>query len=123
MSIDKTGGTEGRVYGGNPSLIHVKDGTRAQVGAFVASQLAVEMRWRAVEDGSRSMGEVLSQKLCPGCYMVVLFNAAVKLAQDNGQSLTELGNSMSAAFKALAEGGPEAIEEIEVLLDPCEVEA
>lgn len=123
MSIDKTGGTEGRVYGGNPSLIHVKDGTRAQLGAYVAGQLDVEMRFRAAMESERTIEQALRQKLCPGCYMVVLFNAAVQLAQANGQSLTELGNSMSAAFKALAEGGPEAIEEIEVLLDPCEVEA
>jgi hypothetical protein len=123
MSIDKTGGTEGRVYGGNPSLIHVKDGTRAQVGAYVAHHLDTEMRLRAFLESTLTADQALSQKLCPGCYMVVLFNAAVRLAKANGQSLTELGNSMSAAFKALAEDGPEAIEEIEVLLDPCEVEA
>lgn len=135
MSRAKSGGTEGRVYGGNPALIHVMDGTRAELGEYIAGKVAAEMRIGAVLDGTRSLAQAYgteghplsptkdAQKLCPGCYMVVLFNAAVKLAQENGQSLSELGNSMAEAFRKLAEGGSGAIEEIEVLLDPCEVEA
>jgi hypothetical protein len=59
----------------------------------------------------------INKPLCPGCYMVALFNAAVTLAKENGQSLTELGNSMAQAFAELAAGGPDRTESIHVVRD------
>lgn len=116
-------GTEGRVYGGSPNLIHVPDGMRGYVGALAG---------KAIDTIIRRVSNVVpwpqraTKLLCPGCYMIVLFNAAVWLAKANGQSLTELGFSMAAAFTRLAEAekngfeSQEAIiEEIEVILDPC----
>jgi hypothetical protein len=51
--------------------------------------------------------------------MVALFDAAVTLAQRNGQSLTELAATMGLAFAKLAANpGSGLTEEIEVILDP-----
>jgi hypothetical protein len=59
--------------------------------------------------------------------MVAILNCAIELAQRNGQSLTELGNSLGDAFKQLAMDGShaESIESIEVMLDsdPCPIPA
>jgi hypothetical protein len=98
------------VYRGNPDLVHVPDGARAGVGSRVANDISLRMR----DIGG---GWTDDRPLCPGCYMVVLFNAAVTLAKQNGQSLKELGRSMACAFDALSIGGPEAIESIQVKLD------
>lgn len=109
-------GTDGRVYGGDTALVHIADGTRRAMGETVADYLDYEMRHSARVQGKNAEG-----LLCPGCTMIALFNAAVKLAEDNGQPLTELGRTMSAAFAKLAEN-PDAAgtEEIDVILDPCE---
>lgn len=109
-----------RVYGGDCNLIHVEDGKRTELGARVANYLDVVMRHDAWERRARSRREIESQPLCPGCYMVVGFNAMLTLARANGQSVSELGRTMSAAFKRLEECGDDAacIEEIEVMLDP-----
>lgn len=113
-------GTKGRVYGGNCKLIHVADGKRAYEGKMMASHLDLRMRKKAVKEGMdyRKASEL---PLCPGCYMVVSFNMLVELAKQNGQSLAELGSSMSQAFLKLAEckdSEQPCIESIEVLLDP-----
>lgn len=112
-----TQGTNGRVYGGDPNLVHVPDGARAGVGSRVANDISLRIRDTGGGWDDRS--------LCPGCYMVVLFNAAVTLAKQNGQSLKELGRSMACAFDALAQGGEEQIESIRVVLDSagdaCEI--
>ncbi len=111
-------GTLGRVYGGDPALIHIKDGTRADVGADLATALESMMRANALADGTRTAEAAMSQDLCPGCYMVALYDAAVTLAQRNGQSLLELSRSMAQAFSLLAERLDNPFtEEIEVLLD------
>lgn len=104
------------IYRGAPNLIHVQDGQRAALGREVAHHIDVMIRSQAV---GREPHQLVSQNLCPGCYMVVGFNAMVELAQQNGQSLTELANSMIGAFQQLRDQGIEAREDIEVQLDPC----
>ena len=113
-------GTDGRVYGGDCDLIHIADGKRAEMGAELGRELDAMMRtaavWSGARTGSQAYGES-AQPLCPGCYMVALFNAAVSLADANGQSVHELGASMSRAFWELATGGDKSIESITVELD------
>jgi hypothetical protein len=117
----KTRGTLGRVYGGDPSLVHIADGQRRDVGKQIASYTTALIR-------SRAEGDYLHRRtspLCPGCYQVALFNAALALAKANGQSATELGNTMANAFAKLAAGGDaaaigEGLESIECVLDPPE---
>lgn len=105
-------GTQGRVYGGDANLVHIADGTRKDVGKAVAEYLEDEMLTRAFAAGQHT------GTLCPGCYMIALFNAAIHLAEANGQSITELGNTMSKAFAKLAEKPASGLtEEIEVILD------
>jgi hypothetical protein len=116
MALSRNG-TEGRVYGGDPDLIHVEDGGREMLGRFMAAVLDDRMRRDATERGARAPVAAQEQPLCPGCYMVVGFDMLVALAQRNGQSLAELGRSMAAAFTKLAEGGEAMIEEICVVLD------
>jgi len=116
--------SDGLVYRGACDLIHIADGERAEMGARLADKLADMMRADALANGSRTFAQVYgapgkrAQDLCAGCYMVALFNAAVTLAKENGQSLTELGNSMGDAFRSLAQGGESRIESIHVALDP-----
>lgn len=123
MSTRQYNPTEGRVYGGDCVLIHIADGERADMGAWLAARLDQRMRLDAIAESRRTESEAESQDLCPGCYMVVLFNAAVELAKHNRQSLRELGASMAAAFQQLVDN-PNAdeanIESIGVVLDPHE---
>lgn len=88
----------------------------------------LQMRHAAAQlakDDIKQLSDAYNLPLCPGCYMVALFNAAITLAERNGQSLRELGNSLGDAFKQLAmDGGhPESIESITVQLDsdPCPI--
>lgn len=109
-------GTEGRVYGGNPNLLHVADGTRADLGHLMAAFMEGYIREHA-ENRTDRQKEL--QKLCPGCYMVVAFNMLLVLARDNNQSTTELARCMRNAFdRLLANPNSGLTEEIEVLLDP-----
>lgn len=113
-----TNGTEGRVYGGDPNLIHVPDGKRREFGKRMALELDTLMRMEAQQ---RTLTERLGQALCPGCYMVVGFNMLVELAMQNGQSLKELGRTMAEAFSALAENANDpGMESIQIMLDPEE---
>lgn len=118
-------GTLGRVYGGDPSLVHVPDGNRTAVGKAVAFATDNAMRVMAFEYGLKDHTQAATQELCPGCYMVVGFNALVELAKMNGQSYKELGLTMAAAFTKLAECDKESvdvcIEEIAIILDPPEI--
>lgn len=126
-SIDPT---EGRVYGGARNLIHLADGTREEFGAYMATQLDMTMRNRAVRNKSRTPEQAWGdpdrqqprQQLCPGCYMVAIVATAVALAERNGQSITELGNSLSKAFADLAKYGADArnMEWIDVQLDSAQ---
>jgi hypothetical protein len=117
-------GTNGRVYGGDPALVHIQDGQRTFVGRYVANQL--EHYMRAAAAAARKPEQDMDPwtlPLCAGCYMVAIFNASVFLAKDSGQSLSELGRTMSAAFAALIDypdGDPDCIESINVMLDPEE---
>lgn len=99
--VDIANGTEGRVYGGNPNLIHVEDGKRVMVGEFIANTINIRMREAAYARKARTALESYTQPLCPGCYMIVGFNALVTLAKQNGQPLRELARTMKAAFEAL----------------------
>lgn len=94
-------GTDGRVYGGDSELIHVADGQRTHVAKDIAAMLDMQMRRQTCFTGERTGAQAASQKLCPGCYMVIGFDLLVYLAQQNGQSLVELGATMSAAFQRL----------------------
>jgi hypothetical protein len=104
-----------RVYGGDCELIHVADGKRAAAGKAMAKVLDKAMREHAE---NRNDFERATQLLCPGCYMVVGFNMMTELAKRNGQPLKELALSMANAFTELANGGEDAIEHIQVMLDP-----
>ncbi len=102
---------DNRIYGGDPKYVHIPDGQRKAVGANISRLLDREMRSRARAS--------YDTPLCPGCYMVALVNAAVLLADANGQSRSELGRSMSQAFAKLAADPAKGLtEEIEVILDP-----
>lgn len=106
-------GTGGRVYGGDPELVHIEDGRRAAAGVAVAAFIDTVMRQEAAARGAPADGT-----LCPGCYMIAVFNAAVVLAQRNGQPLRELCASMAGAFRALAQQPQLGLtEEIIVMLD------
>lgn len=125
MGTANNNATNGRVYGGDTGLIHIAEGERANMGNWLAAQLDERMRAEAIADLRRTSNEARSQDLCPGCYMVALFNTAVCLAKQNGQSMTELGNSMAAAFAQLAANpNPDDanIESIGVELDKDEPE-
>ncbi len=116
-------GTNDRVYGGDPSLIHIADGERAHVGDYMAAELDEEMRKLAFDSGARDFKETQEQLLCPGCYMVAGYDMLVTLAKANGQSLKELALTMAAAFTELAKDTSQPYREsITVILDPCEGE-
>lgn len=110
-------GTDGRVYGGDCNLIHIKDGERELMGANVAQFLDAEMRVQAVTNFMRTPAQADEQLLCPGCVMIALFNAALILADQNGQPRAELGRTMAAAFAALALNTAINLEEITIILD------
>ena len=104
---------QSRVYGGDKNLVHIKDGTRREVGINVADFLESEILERAANEGKNIDGLI-----CPGCSMIALFNAALVTAQRNGQSVTELANTMATAFNKLAANPQSGLtEEIEVILD------
>jgi hypothetical protein len=105
------------VYRNDPARVHIADGQRAAVGRALAVDLEARVRWNAVNDHGDF--DAWTKPVCPGCYMVAVFNCAVELARQNGQSLKELGRSMACAFNALAMDGDhqESIESIRVILD------
>lgn len=118
MSQLTRNGTQSRVYGGDPNLVHIADGERRKIGADIAQDVDEAMRENAMANEKPYEGP-----LCPGCYMIALFNAACELAVRNGQPLTELGATMAHAFSALARNPSAAgTEEIAVILDPEDVE-
>ena len=131
--MQRTRNDDGLVYRGACDLIHIADGKRAETGEWLARKLGDKMRddrydaafYEALAEGESvkaaldhaSYDAQRRNALCPGCYMVALFNAAVTLAKANGQSMSELGNSMANAFRALADGGADRMESITVALD------
>lgn len=109
----------GMVYRGT-DRVHIADGFRDDVGTSVAHFVDTTMRADAVQDGLLTEEQVYgpeAKALCPGCYMTAIYNAARQLAIESGQSLSELGRTMSAQFSKLmyADTGP--VEEVYVLLD------
>jgi hypothetical protein len=112
-------GTNGRVYGGDPNLIHIDDGRRADMGLRLAELL--DCRMRTEYKGDRTIEQRVDQPLCPGCYMIAGFNMLLTLADENGQTRTELARSMRNAFDALLKNPEMGLtEEITVMLDPCD---
>jgi hypothetical protein len=116
-------GTGGRSYGGDPSLIHIPDHHRADVGRAVADMLSATMRTIATLGVGHDAEPYDTDKpLCPGCYMIALFDAAIELAKREGQSVQELGLSMAQLFlKLAAEGEYRATEEMVVVSEPVSV--
>jgi hypothetical protein len=107
-------GTDGRVYGGDCALVHIGDGQRKKAGEAIADFIDSQMRQNAFLRGKPHEGP-----LCPGCFMIAVFNAAIYLADRNGQPRTELGNTLAAAFAKLAADPSAAFtEEINVIVDP-----
>lgn len=105
--------TLGRVYGGDKRLVHIPDHHRADVGKAVAA--FIDARMREVQ----TFNLPPTAPLCPGCYMVVIIDAAIALAEADGQDPCELGRSLAHAFAHVAEGRAYAYtEEVEVI--PCE---
>lgn len=102
-------GTDGRTYGGDCNLVHIQDGMRGEFGKALADLVDSGMRAMAGEDKSAG------KKLCPGCYMIALYNAALYLAERNGQDKRELCRSMAEAFNALANDPNYYREEIHVI--------
>lgn len=99
-------GTAGRTYGGDPSLVHIPDHHRADVGHSVAAMLEAEMRAiGTLGFGHEPKPYDSDAPICPGCYMIALFDAAVWLAKATGQDVRELGVSMAALFAKLAAEG------------------
>lgn len=103
-------GTEGRVYGGDPNLLHIPDGSRQQFGNDIADHIVQKIR---------DLNEGRSDPVCPGCCNVVVFNIARELARQSGQTETEMARSLALAFEQIAEGNKTSLEEIEIILDPC----
>lgn len=100
------GGTDGRTYGGDPSLVHIPDHHRADVGRSVAAMLEAEMRTLGTLGFGHEPKPYDSDAcICPGCYMIALFDAAVFLAKATGQDVRELGTSMAYLFAELAARG------------------
>lgn len=100
-----------QIYTGDPEKIHIREGGRGEVGHDLAGDLDSRMRRECVDP--RTEYELLTQRLCSGCYMIALFNAALTLADGNGQDRVEMAKWMVGLFTLLA-NNPEMglIEEI-----------
>lgn len=110
-------GTSGRSYGGDPELIHIPDHHRGDVGKMVAQSVDEIMRLiHTLEQGREGYASTpTASTLCPGCYMIALFDGLVELAKRTGQPVSELAHTMSNAFaKLAADGEYRMTEEIEV---------
>lgn len=104
--------TLNRVYGGDTGLVHIADGERVEMGNWMALMLGVVMR----RDAARRGQFPEHKSLCPGCYMVALYNMAVSLAEQNGQPVEELASTLAEAFYRLAHGNaPRHMEHIDVV--------
>lgn len=106
-------------YTGDPNRIHIKDGERGELGHDLAGVLDEQMRLRYT--GERTEYQLLTQMLCPGCFMIAGFNMLLTLADGNGVPRSELAHFMGLAFEQL-KANPEMglTEAIEDLLDPCD---
>ena len=111
-------GTNGRTYGGDENLIHVPDGFRGAYGKRVADFVDQIMREGAE---GRTPEEIEAQALCPGCYMVVMFNASLYLAARSGQHPAELSATLGMAYAELGRR-LELIEEITLVAPQLERE-
>lgn len=119
MSIQDPKGTNGRVFGGDCDLIHIADGQRARHGKEAADFIDRNMRLEAFANGTRTKEQAETQDLCPGCYSVVIFNAALELARRSGFNTKLLARTLEGAFRQLAEcdGDAECIESILMRMD------
>jgi hypothetical protein len=98
--------------------VHIPDHHRADVGRVVANELEATMRLLGTlgvgHDAKPATG---NDPLCPGCYMIALYDAALEMARRTGQPLHELGASMAWMFKGL-EDDPEFRPIEEMLVRP-----
>jgi len=114
-----------RVYGGDSNLVHVPDGQRAELGKAVAEFVDNIIRAAAAlnmlekpDDGAVDVVSWPNGPICPGCAMIVLFNASIEMAEQNGQPVKELAKTMANAYQKLADNPETGVtEEIEVILD------
>lgn len=96
-------GTSGRAYGGDPALVHIPDHHRTDVGRALADCLEMQMRLiGTLGVGHEPKPYDDASPLCPGCYMIALFDAAVFMARRQGQDVRELGLSLGGLFTTLA---------------------
>jgi hypothetical protein len=108
-------GTQGRVYGGDPNLIHIPDHHRKDVGIDLADNLEGTMRLLAIQNQGVSFAD-RDKKLCPGCYMIAGIDMMLVLADRNGQDRRELALTLVEAFKKLADDpNADLIEEVHVV--------
>ena len=89
-------GLAGKVYWQDQNLIHAED-QWIPFGERTANGLEMLIR-RAANDWN------MDKAVCPACYMLTLYNAAVFMAERNDQSMKELGESMAQLFTELATG-------------------
>lgn len=101
-----------QVYGVslNPERLHFADGSHVEAGRTVATFLDALQR----DANPDAPDDAL---LCPGCYMLVLFNASLFLAADNGQSGLQLARTMERAYGDLRrylEQNPRPLDELAI---------
>lgn len=108
-------GTQGRVYGGDPDLIHIPDHHRKDVGKALADNLDGTMRLLAIQ-GQGIEFDDRTKALCPGCYMIAGIDMLLVLADRYGQDRRELALTLAEAFTKLAvDPTADLIEEVHVV--------
>lgn len=94
----------GTRHGNDESLVHVPQDQRAYVG----ERIAVYADW-AIRDIARASGRpagpTAKDKLCPGCYITVMINALLSLAERNGQDPAYLAKYAANALFDIARDG------------------
>lgn len=105
----------GLVYRKRPERCHIVNDGHKMMGERMANWLELQMRKGAEE----SIGKEDAWKLliCPGCYMEVVFYAAISLAQRAEQSTRELGRTMAQGFTMLANDPDNLPAFLPVILD------
>src|SRR5690606_472867 len=107
----------GLVYRGREDRVHIADGQRELAGASMAALLDLRMRQHAERNKALTPGPARGLPLGPGCYMTAVYSMALTLAEENGQSLRELGRTLAGEFQRLADGEQGHVEEVRVILD------
>lgn len=98
------------------TLLHVPIENRPAVGEEIAAFVENVMRREALASG-RTVQDVASLKLCPGCIGAVMVNAMLKLAHDNDQAYTHLAHYVGGALDKVARSNQPKVMRSGVL--PC----